>query len=219
VTRKHARRKAAHGRLETLSLSSLPRRQEQGMADPNMVAKKDDKAFRTHKVEVADGYVVGPEYELVLLANEKRGTTGLLRYLSSSRKTEPVAALRAADPSNQRLHFAREVHHHPVHQLHPGLDRRSARTPAGADAPRRAGARIGPRVAPAGRARLLRAAGRVGDGGKRGASASVGAGRERFSPSGEPPVERERVIEALPGTPSAAFTKSVSAGTEWQATG
>ncbi len=57
--------------------------------DPRNVEKKDGKAFRTHRVEVEDGYVVDQDYDLVLLEDEERGKTGLL----------PVFALKARESS------------------------------------------------------------------------------------------------------------------------
>jgi hypothetical protein len=49
--------------------------------DPNVVAKKDGKAFRTNKVKVEDGYTVHAEYELKLCEEEEIGRTGRLKIL------------------------------------------------------------------------------------------------------------------------------------------
>jgi hypothetical protein len=63
------------------------------MADPKIVAKKDGKAFRTHKVKVEDGYFVAPDYELRLFEEQKISATGLLKVLelvpSDPRATDP----------------------------------------------------------------------------------------------------------------------------------
>jgi hypothetical protein len=49
------------------------------MADPQSVAKKDGKAFRTHRVAVE--CFVASDYELERLEEQERGATGLLRVL------------------------------------------------------------------------------------------------------------------------------------------
>jgi hypothetical protein len=65
------------------------------MADPRIVAKKDGKAFRTHKVEVEDGYVVASDYRLVLCERWEISATGLLK----------IFELSPSDPQSTLSHF------------------------------------------------------------------------------------------------------------------
>jgi hypothetical protein len=99
------------------------------LADRKKVAEKDGKAFRTHQVQVEDGYRVAADYELTLCEEQEIGATGRLKVVhlvpSKEESSDPCfigrwdekANFLDFDPVDREEHVLKDVEfmgHHPT---------------------------------------------------------------------------------------------------------
>jgi hypothetical protein len=115
------------------------------LADRKKVAEKDGKAFRTHQVQVEDGYRVAADYELTLCEEQEIGATGRLKVVhlvpSKEESSDPCfigrwdekANFLDFDPVDREEHVLKDVEfmgHHPTALPDRRFMLRSARAPS-----------------------------------------------------------------------------------------